>query len=183
MMRVGIALILLGFATAATAGETDWGVRELGKPVKKASSSEPPIAGTWAMEPQPSAGGGKAVDMGNVKQIGANWGRVTSTYRSPEHNRRVGGVANSYHLRNRAIDIARRPGVRHAQIVSAYRAAGYSLAEALDAGDHTHIAFGAPKPHRSSGPGTQAQIVAVQAGEKTEWRIVYAPPSSSGGGN
>lgn len=176
MMRAGIALILLGFGTAATAADTDWGIREIGKPAKRASSSEPPVAGTWAMDPQPS--GGKSVDMGNVKQIGAKWGRVTSTYRSPEHNRRVGGVANSYHLRNRAIDIARRPGVRHSEIVAAYRAAGYSLAESLDEGDHTHIAFGAPK-RRS--PGAQAQIVAVQAGEKTEWRIVYAPPSSAGG--
>jgi hypothetical protein len=178
MMRAGIALILLGFGTAATAAETDWGVREVGKPAKRASSSEPPPAGMWAMEAP--AAGNRAVDMGSVKQIGSQWGRVTSTYRSPEHNRRVGGVANSYHLRNRAIDIARRPGVRHSEIVAAYRAAGYSLAEALDEGDHTHIAFGAAK-RRS--PGAQAQIVAVQAGEKTEWRIVYAPPSSSGGGN
>lgn len=192
MMRAGIALILLGFSTAATAGETDWGIREYGKPVKRTVSSKPPSAvawtslksattneplpaGTWAMDPQPT---GKSVDMGSVKQIGAQWGRVTSTYRSPEHNRRVGGVANSYHLRNRAIDIARSPGVRHSQIVAAYRNAGYSLAEALDEGDHTHIAFGAAK-HR--GIGGQARIVPVQAGEKTEWRIVYAPPSSGGG--
>ena len=79
--------------------------------------------------------------MGNVKQIGAHWGRVTSTYRSPAHNRRVGGVANSYHLSNRAIDIARRPGVSHSQIAAAYRNAGYSLAESLDEGDHSHFAF------------------------------------------
>lgn len=175
-MRAGIALILLTFGTAATAADTDWGIREIGKPGKRASSNEPSPAGTWAMEAQP--GGGKSVDMSNVKQLGSRWGRVTSTYRSPEHNRRVGGVANSYHLRNRAIDIARRPGVRHAEIVAAYRAAGYSLAEALDEGDHTHIAFGTS---RRRAPGAQAQIVAVQAGEKTEWRIVYAPPSSAGG--
>ena len=43
--------------------------------------------------------------------IGSHWGRVTSTYRSPQHNRRVGGVRNSWHIRGRAIDIARRPGV------------------------------------------------------------------------
>ena len=47
-------------------------------------------------------------------QIGAKWGRITSTLRSPQHNRRVGGVHNSYHLTGRAIDIVRRPGVRHA---------------------------------------------------------------------
>ena len=101
MMRAGIGLILLGFGTAATPADTDWGIREIGKPAKRASSSEPPVAGTWAMDPQPS--GGKSVDMSNVKQLGSRWGRVTSTYRSPEHNRRVGGVANSYHLRSRPL--------------------------------------------------------------------------------
>ena len=174
MLRAGIALSLLSFATAATAEETDWGIREVGQPVQRAKADEPPPAGTWAMQPS-----GRAFDMGDIKQIGAKWGQVTSTYRSPEHNRRVGGVANSYHLRGRAIDIARRPGVSHAQIAAAYRNAGYSLAESLDEGDHTHIAFGAPKRR-----GPQAQMVTVKVGEKTEWHIVFAPPSfSTGGGN
>ncbi|HEY0629884.1 MAG TPA: D-Ala-D-Ala carboxypeptidase family metallohydrolase, partial [Sphingomicrobium sp.] len=121
---------------------------------------------------------GKSVDMGDIRQIGSRWGRVTSTYRSPEHNRRVGGVANSYHLRGKAIDIARRPGVSHWQIAAAYRSAGYSLAESLDEGDHSHFAFGIPKRRA---PQPQAQMVAVKSGEKTEWRIIYAPPSSGGG--
>jgi hypothetical protein len=67
---------------------------------------------------------------------------VTSTYRSPQHNRAVGGVPNSYHLRGRAIDIARRPGVSHWQIAAAFRKAGYQLIESLDEGDHSHFAFG-----------------------------------------
>jgi len=183
MFRAGIALTLLGFGTAATAADTDWGIREVGKPVKHASANsakpagadEPLPAGTWGMQP---SGGGGPVDMSAVKQLGGHWGQVTSTYRSPEHNRRVGGVANSYHLRNRAVDIARRRGVSHSQIASAFRNAGYSLAESLDEGDHSHFAFGAPK-HRHGGP--QPQMVTVQNGEKTEWRIVFAPPSSGGG--
>jgi len=170
MLRAGFALIFLTFGTAAAAADTDFGIRELGKPVKRASS-EPPPAGTWALGPS-----GRAVSMGDVRQIGANWGQVTSMHRSPAHNRRVGGVANSYHLSNRAIDIARRPGVSHNQIAAAYRNAGYSLAESLDEGDHSHFAFGPPKSH-----GPQPQMVTVQSGEKTEWRIVYAPPSSAGG--
>ena len=113
--------------------------------------------------------------MGDIRLIGAKWGQVTSTYRSPEHNRRVGGVANSYHLRGRAIDIARRPGVSHWQIAAAYRSAGYSLAESLDEGDHSHFAFGAPG-RRTLRP--QPQMVAVKSGEKTEWRVIYAPPST-----
>ena len=64
--------------------------------------------------------------------MGSRWGRVTSTYRTPKHNRRVGGVRNSYHLSGRAIDIARRPGVSHAQIAAAFRnegERGFAIAE------------------------------------------------------
>jgi hypothetical protein len=177
MLRAGIALILLAFGTAPAVAGTNWGIREVGKPPKaampaKQSNDEPLPAGTWAME-QPV---GRPVDMSSVKQIGARWGQVTSTYRSPEHNRAVGGVPNSYHLRGRAIDIARRPGVSHYQIAAAYREAGYSLAESLDEGDHSHFAFGAPKHHHAAQP----QMVAMQSGERTEWRIVYAPPGSAG---
>jgi len=171
MLRAGIALISLCSSSAVLAADTDWGIREVGKPISRANADEPLPAGTWALQPN-----GRSVDMGDVKQIGSHWGQVTSTYRSPAHNRRVGGVANSYHLSNRAIDIARRPGVSHSQIAAAYRNAGFSLAESLDEGDHSHFAFGSP--HRR---GTQAQMVAVKSGERTEWRIVYAPPSSGGG--
>lgn len=174
MMRAGIALVLLSLGSTAGAADTNWGIREIGKSPK---SAEPLPAGTWALE-TPAGDGARGLDMGNVKQIGGNWGRVTSTYRSPAHNRRVGGVANSYHLSNRAIDIARRPGVSHGQIAAAYRNAGYSLAESLDEGDHSHFAFGAPK-RRSI--GAQAQMVPVKSGEKTEWRIIFAPPQSGGG--
>ena len=173
MVRAGIALILLSFGTAAVAADdTNWGIREVGKLPKAADGPAP--AGTWALETIASPSG-KPVDMGSIRQIGARWGQVTSTYRSPAHNRRVGGVANSYHLSNRAIDIARRPGVSHWQVAAAYRNAGYSLAESLDEGDHSHFAFGTPKRRRL---GAQPQMVAMKSGEKTEWRIIYAPPSS-----
>jgi hypothetical protein len=171
MIRAGIALISLCSSSAVLAADTDWGIREVGKPVSRASADEPLPAGTWALQPN-----GRSVNMGDVKQIGGRWGQVTSTYRSPAHNRRVGGVANSYHLSNRAIDIARRPGVSHWQIAAAYRNAGFSIAESLDEGDHSHFAFGAPKRR-----GAQPQMVEVKSGERTEWRIVYAPPSSGGG--
>ncbi len=164
MLRAVGALMVVIWGTGAAAADTDFGVREVGK---SAPSSEPVPAGEWAKY------SGRAPDRGDIARIGARWGQVTSTYRSPAHNKRVGGVANSYHLRGRAIDIARRPGVRHAEIAAAYRAAGYSLAESLDEGDHSHFAFGPPKSR-----GVPAQMVAAKSGEKTEWRIVYAPPSS-----
>src|SRR5690349_21360265 len=74
--------------------------------------------------------------------LGKKWGVVTSVKRSPEHNRAVGGAPNSYHLHGRAIDIARRAGVRHADIAAAYKKAGFTLLESLDEGDHSHFAFG-----------------------------------------
>jgi hypothetical protein len=175
MMRAGIAFFLLSFGTAAAGAETNWGIREVGKsPPSGETGSEPEPAGTWALSAGSSA---RSVNMGDIRQIGSRWGQVTSTYRSPEHNRRVGGVANSYHLRGRAIDIARRPGVSHWQIAAAFRNAGYSLAESLDEGDHSHFAFGAPKRYA---PKAQAQMVAAKSGEKTEWRVIYAPPSRGG---
>jgi hypothetical protein len=191
MMRAGIALILLGFGSAAMAAETNFGIRTVGgqirndermgfgKPEPRARPVSPAELRPGYLSVPTASGGGGPIDMNAVRGIGARWGQVTSTYRSWAHNRRVGGVANSYHLRNRAIDIARRPGVSHWQIASAYRAAGYNLLESLDEGDHSHFAFGGPGEYKHHGP--RPQIVIAQAGETTEWRIVYAP--SSGGGN
>ena len=77
--------------------------------------------------------------------IGSKWGSVTSTTRTRERNRLVGGVPNSFHLTGRAIDIARRPGVRHADIAASFRNAGFVLIESLDEGDHSHFAFAATR--------------------------------------
>jgi len=87
----------------------------------------------------------RAVDGPSAIRIAASFGVITSAWRSPEHNRAVGGVPNSYHLHGRAIDIARRPGVTHRQIDAALRKAGYNLIESLDEGDHSHFAFGPGK--------------------------------------
>ena len=106
--------------------------------------------------------------LSSAAALGSHWGRVTSTYRSPEHNREVGGVPNSYHLLGRAIDIARSAGVNHAMIKAAYQRAGYTLVESLDEGDHSHFAFswGAPRV---------ASFRPTEKAEATQFRIVYAP--------
>jgi hypothetical protein len=75
-------------------------------------------------------------------RIGAQYGIVTSGFRSALHNRRVGGMPNSYHLLGRAIDVQRRPGVTHAMVDAAFRRAGFNLIESLDEIDHSHFAFG-----------------------------------------
>jgi hypothetical protein len=71
------------------------------------------------------------------------YGIVTSTFRTVAHNRAVGGVPDSYHLLDRAIDVARRPGVTHRQIEAALKRSGYVLIESLDEHDHSHFAFAA----------------------------------------
>ena len=113
--------------------------------------------------------------MSTAAQIGSKLGRVTSMKRSPERNRRVGGVANSYHLSGRAIDIARKAGVSHSQIASALRSAGYHLIESLDEGDHSHFAFGSGLGRRLQ----NAAAIAAGSGEVTTWHMVYAPGGGS----
>lgn len=120
--------------------------------------SELPAGGSWA-----SIRGGSG-SLNSAAGIGARWGRVTSTYRTPQHNRRVGGVRNSYHIRGRAIDIARKPGVTHSQIAAAFRNAGYRLIESLDEGDHSHFAFA------FGGPGARETMPEKQ--ELTKWGVV-----------
>lgn len=82
-----------------------------------------------------------AADISGAASVAAGYGVVTSTYRSVEHNRAVGGVVNSYHLSGRAIDIVRKRGVTHGQVAAAFQRAGYVMVESLDEGDHSHFAF------------------------------------------
>jgi hypothetical protein len=82
-----------------------------------------------------------ARDVSGAAAIASAYGAITSTYRTPAHNRAVGGVANSYHLHGRAIDVARKPGVSHWQIAAALQKAGFVMIESLDEGDHSHFAF------------------------------------------
>jgi hypothetical protein len=87
----------------------------------------------------------------------------------------VGGVRNSWHLQGRAIDIARRPGVSHAEIAAAFRLAGYTLIESLDEGDHSHFAFGSgatATPRRSGPRMILAPATREAAVEETDWGIV-----------
>lgn len=74
-------------------------------------------------------------------RIASGFGTVTSGFRSIAHNRRVGGVPNSFHLLGQALDVQRRPGVPHRTIDAALRRAGFVLLESLDEGDHSHFAI------------------------------------------
>jgi hypothetical protein len=152
------AVIALSASLSAQSAQTDFGVRIVGVPEAPARATEAAVNDLMS---------GK-LTLSSAATLGSHWGRVTSTYRSPEHNREVGGVANSYHLLGRAIDIARGPGVNHAMIRAAYQRAGYRLVESLDEGDHSHFAF-------SFGPPRVPSFRPAEKTEVTEWKIVYAP--------
>jgi len=156
---LGVAVLVSG--GEALAASTDFGIRTV----------SPSLAVSRDV-PEASVAARPRVDLSGAISIGSRWGRVTSTVRSREHNRRVGGVRNSFHLSGRAIDIARRPGVRHADIAAAFRNAGYHLIESLDEGDHSHFAFGSGVRATAT-----ASAAAAAAAEATSWRMVYAPPS------
>ena len=170
MMRViaGVAFLAAAGSAAAATPSTDFGVRTVGGPrivtpiVQEGASG----ASTNSSSSPVSTG-----NLSTAARIGSQLGRVTSMRRSVERNRRVGGVANSYHLSGRAIDIARKPGVTHAQIASALRSAGYQLVESLDEGDHSHFAFGFGLGQRLR----NAAAIAAKSGEVTTWHMVYAP--------
>ncbi|MEO7656154.1 MAG: D-Ala-D-Ala carboxypeptidase family metallohydrolase [Sphingomicrobium sp.] len=153
-MAAGFAGLL---ATAGSArAQTDFGVRVLGA---AASINHRELPDPRPML-RPSAG------LAGAALVGGHYGRITSLMRSAAHNRAVGGVPNSYHLRGRAIDIARRPGVTHAMIAAALRSAGYQLVESLDEGDHSHFAFGF---------GGTAPVTIAAIHEVTRWGIILAP--------
>ena len=152
------AIVAVSASLSAPPAGTDFGVRIVGVPEATASATEAAVN---------AVASGK-LSISSAASLGSQWGRVTSTYRSPRHNRAVGGVPNSYHLSGRAIDIARRGGVSHAAIKAAYLNAGYSLVESLDEGDHSHFAF-------SFGPPRISSLRPAGKSEVTEWRVVYAP--------
>ncbi len=169
MLKAVAMVLLVTSAAPAWAGSTatDFGVRAVAG--EAALIAEP--AGPAEAVMTPAVSGGR-INLGAAASLGSRWGRVTSTWRSRERNRRVGGVRNSFHLSGRAIDIARRPGVSHSQIAAAFRHAGYRLIESLDEGDHSHFAFGTGDGpvYRSLKPQAQPE----QRAASTQWRVVTA---------
>lgn len=59
--------------------------------------------------------------------------KITSSYRSPEKNRRVGGAPGSMHLKGRAVDIECPDGATRAVIMKAALTLGLSVGIMRDA--------------------------------------------------
>lgn len=70
--------------------------------------------------------------------------RITSTFRSPEHNRRVGGVANSFHTRRfpdgtaMARDSVPPPGMSMAEYARQLQILNPDM-QVINEGDHVHM--------------------------------------------
>lgn len=168
-----IQLVMLAQAVSGS-GTTDFGERIV--PGSGVGRIAPPPRMATAPARTPLRSGGPlaaGTSLTEAVQVARGLGRVTSTLRSPEHNRAVGGVPNSYHLRGRAIDIVRAPGVSHQALTATFRNAGFQLVESLDEGDHSHVAFAWGQAHRPSlinVVATSAPIVAA-----VHWKWISAP--------
>jgi hypothetical protein len=64
--------------------------------------------------------------------------RITSTKRDPAHNRRVGGVSNSYHLTGQARDSVPPPGMSMAAYAAELKRLNPHL-DVINEGDHVHM--------------------------------------------
>ena len=144
-----------------------WGLHGLGALAALGS----PVTSASVHRSAPYSGAISASDRVPIaaERIATMFGAISSTFRTVAHNREVGGVPNSYHLKGRAIDVVRRPGVTHSQIAAALRRAGFVLIESVDEHDHSHFAFAPPKAAvsasgRGAQPSTGPKIAADEHG-------------------
>jgi zinc D-Ala-D-Ala carboxypeptidase len=77
-------------------------------------------------------GSGKAMDLGFLEKLDRARSlagipfKITSGYRSEEHNKKVGGVENSSHIKGYAADIACNGSARRHIIITSLLSAGFN---------------------------------------------------------
>lgn len=96
--------------------------------------------------------------------------RISSGYRSPQHNQAVHGSPTSEHLDNSAWDIVAPRGMTNADVVAKLQASGVPFDQIIDEGSHVHFGIG---------PKMRGQVL------RTDGRGGYSPvatPTSQGAG-
>ncbi|GAA5075434.1 D-Ala-D-Ala carboxypeptidase family metallohydrolase [Lysobacter panacisoli] len=109
-----------------------------------------PRAGSFSA-PNYGVEGGAVLDpTQDFPRLASNGAQVTSLYRDPERNAKVGGAANSQHMAGTGGDFVVPPEEK-AQFIALAKQMGY---EAIDEGDHVHVELprGAQAANRF-GPG------------------------------
>jgi hypothetical protein len=118
--------------------------------------------------PPPSAPAPAGNWLGSVAAAAPD-ARVTSGYRTPQHNAEVGGKPDSRHLSGQAVDLVPRPGETMAQLHA--RLSRVPGVRAINEGDHVHVQTMGPRP--AAGParasGSQTEIP-WDAPQGPEWR-------------
>lgn len=76
------------------------------------------------------------------RKCGFPW-RVTSGYRTPEYNKKIGGASDSWHVKGKAVDIACTDSRKRRALVAAAIAVDIPGIEICDA--HVHLDMGPPR--------------------------------------
>jgi len=76
---------------------------------------------------------------------------ITSGQRSPQHNAAVGGVPDSQHLDDHAVDFVLPQGKSFSDVQQAFAQSGLPASELINEGNHVHWGWG-DKPQQGNGP-------------------------------
>lgn len=130
--------------------------------------ADPPI---WAQQsPTPEA------YFGAIQSVYPN-ARFNSGGRTPQHNRDVGGVPNSMHTTDQALDFS-VPGVPNNQVLDRVRQLGLPETESLNEGNHLHIGWRPRNGMTTTAPPVWATGQPDQS--TPAWATPQAPPRAPG---
>jgi hypothetical protein len=138
----------------------------MGRPI---GSQNPAARAAGTQSAPPPALTSETVTLGDIKAPA--YAQQTSGYRTPEHNRDVGGVANSYHTKRDsagnplARDFVPSGGQSMAQLEADLRAANPDK-DVINEGDHVHVepSGRASRPSRPVQLATKADFDALPSG-------------------
>lgn len=117
------------------------------------SKAAPPVNPFAHLIPKP--------DPGDVVRQDVPGSTVTSTWRSRRHNAEVGGVSDSYHLKDEAADFKPPKGTSDADAMADIRYRDPHPRELLDEGDHIHYTPSAD--HEAPAPNPFASMIPAPA--------------------